>query len=404
MLSLKDDTLLRSRNFIDGEWVQGGAGTFDVSNPANGELVTTTANGNAADATRAVEAAALAFRTWSRTPAKQRAILLRKWFDLLMANADDLGAIMTAEQGKPLSESVGEIAYGASFIEYYAEECKRVMGDTIPTIANDRRLQTYKQAVGVVGCITPWNFPNAMIGRKAGPALAAGCTIVIKPATETPLSALAMADLADRAGIPKGVINVVAGSGSSEIGKVLTQHEKISKFTFTGSTAVGKRLMEQCATGVKKVSLELGGNAPFIVFDDADIDAAVSDCVATKFRNCGQTCVCTNRIYVQDSVAETFTSKLKTAIEALRVGDGFDKDTTTGPLVNEGAVNDMRAFMEDATSKGATVLTGGGTHALGNCFFEPTLLTGITDEHAPRQRGNIRPDRRRANLSKPRMK
>jgi succinate-semialdehyde dehydrogenase/glutarate-semialdehyde dehydrogenase len=380
MLTLKDPSLLQTRNFINGEWVVGGAGTIDVMNPANGELVTTTANGDAADAERAVEAAAEAFKTWSCTPAKQRAILLRNWFNLLMENAQDLGAIMTAEQGKPMFESVGEIGYGASFIEYYAEECKRFKGDTIPTISNDRRLQTYKQAVGVVGCITPWNFPNAMIGRKAGPALASGCTIVIKPATETPLSALAMCDLADRAGIPKGVISVVAGSDSRQIGKVLTQHEKIGKFTFTGSTPVGKKLMEQCSTGVKKVSLELGGNAPFIVFDDADIDAAVTDCMGTKFRNCGQTCVCTNRIYVQEGVAEEFTAKFKAAIEALRVGDGFDESTTTGPLVNQAAVSDMQAFVKDAASKGADILTGGGTHSLGHCFFEPTLVTGITDD------------------------
>lgn len=380
MLTLKDKSLLRSQNFIDGQWVAGGAGTIDVTNPANGQVVITTANGDAADAERAVEAAAEAFKSWSRVPAKQRAIVLRNWFNLLMENADDLGAIMTAEQGKPLFESIGEVAYGASFIEYYAEECKRYKGDTIPTISNDRRLQTYKQPVGVVGCITPWNFPNAMIGRKAGPALAAGCTIVIKPATETPLSALAMCDLADRAGIPKGVISVVAGSNSREIGKVLTQHSKISKFTFTGSTPVGKTLMEQCSKGVKKVSLELGGNAPFIVFDDADIDIAVVDCMATKFRNCGQTCVCTNRIFVQTAVADKFITKLKAAIEALRVGDGFDKDTTTGPLVNDAAVNDMQAFVQDAKSKGADVLTGGGTHDLGHCFFEPTLLTSITGE------------------------
>lgn len=380
MLSLKDKSLLKSKNYIDGAWVSGGAGTFEVTNPATGSVVTTTANGSVEDATAAVEAAAAAFTDWGRRPAKQRATILRKWFNLLMENADDLGAIMTAEQGKPLFESVGEIAYGASFIEYYAEECKRVMGDTIPTIASDRRLQTYKQPVGVVGCITPWNFPNAMIGRKAGPAMASGCTIVIKPATETPLSALAMAELAHRAGVPKGVINVVAGTDSSGIGKVLTQHEKIGKFTFTGSTGVGKKLMQQCATGVKKVSLELGGNAPFIVFEDADIDAAVADCVATKFRNCGQTCVCTNRIYVQQGVAEVFTSKLKTAIEALRVGDGFDENTTTGPLVNQAAVNEMQDLIKDAISKGANILTGGGTHALGHCFFEPTLATGITDE------------------------
>ena len=380
MLTLKDPTLLKTQNYIDGRWVDGGAGTIDVTNPATGEIVTRTANGDRADAERAVEAAAEAFKAWSRVPAKQRAVLLRDWFNLLMANADDLGVIMTAEQGKPLFESVGEVAYGASFIEYYAEECKRYKGATIPTISNDRRLQTYKQPVGVVGCITPWNFPNAMIGRKAGPAMAAGCTIVIKPATETPLSALAMCELADRAGIPKGVISVVAGDNSREIGKVLTQHEKIAKFTFTGSTPVGKKLMEQCSKGVKKVSLELGGNAPFIVFDDADIDAAVTDCMATKFRNCGQTCVCTNRIFVQKSVAEEFTAKLKDAIEELHVGDGFDEKTTTGPLVNEAAVNDMHAFMDDATSKGANVLTGGGSHSLGNCFFEPTLVTGITDD------------------------
>jgi succinate-semialdehyde dehydrogenase/glutarate-semialdehyde dehydrogenase len=380
MLTLKDQSLLRRQNFIDGAWVDGGAGSIDVTNPANGEVVVTTANGDVADAERAVESAAAAFKTWSRVPARQRAVLLRNWFNLLMENADDLGAIMTAEQGKPLFEAVGEVAYGASFIEYYAEECKRVMGDTIPTIANDRRLQTYKQPVGVVGCITPWNFPNAMIGRKAGPALAAGCTIVIKPATETPLSALAMCDLADRAGIPKGVINVVAGKDSSGIGKVLTQHDKIGKFTFTGSTAVGKMLMAQCAKGVKKLSLELGGNAPFIVFDDADIDAAVTDCMGTKFRNCGQTCVCTNRIYVQNEVAEAFTTKLQAAIEALRVGDGFDKDTTTGPLVNQAAMVDMQAFVDDAAAKGANVVTGGNTHALGHCFFEPTLLTGISSD------------------------
>jgi succinate-semialdehyde dehydrogenase/glutarate-semialdehyde dehydrogenase len=380
MLNLNDPTLLRTQNYIDGEWVDGGAGTIDVTNPANGEIVATTANGDAADAARAVEAAAEAFKTWSQIPAKQRAVLLRNWFNLLMENADDLGAIMTAEQGKPLAESVGEVGYGAGFIEYYAEESKRVTGATIPTIANDRRLQTYKQPVGVVGCITPWNFPNAMIARKAGPALGAGCTIVIKPATETPLSALAMCDLAARAGIPKGVISVVVGNNSREIGQVLTQHPKIGKFTFTGSTPVGKILMKQCADGVKKVSLELGGNAPFIVFDDADIDAAVVDCIATKFRNCGQTCVCTNRIFVQDGVADEFTSKLQTAIEALSIGDGFADGVTIGPLVSKTAVSEMVEFMDDAKAKGANILVGGGKHDLGHCFYEPTLVTGITQD------------------------
>jgi len=380
MLNLKDPTLLKTRNFIDGEWVAGGAGTIDVQNPANGETVATIANGDAADATRAVEAAARAFKVWSRMPAKQRAVILRRWFNLLMENADDLGAIMTAEQGKPLAEAVGEVGYGAGFIEYYAEESKRVMGATIPTISNDRRLQTYKQPVGVVGCITPWNFPNAMIARKAGPALGSGCTIVIKPATETPLSALSMCELADRAGIPKGVISVVVGDNSREIGQVLTQHPKIGKFTFTGSTPVGKILMKQCADGVKKVSLELGGNAPFIVFDDANIDTAVTDCIATKFRNCGQTCVCTNRIFVQDGVADEFTTKLQAAIEALNVGDGFADGVTIGPLVNAAAVGEMVEFMEDAKAKGANVVVGGDQHKLGHCFFEPTLLTGITED------------------------
>ena len=380
MLNLKDPSLLKTQNFIDGQWADGGAGTIDVTNPANGEAVATVANGNAADAVRAVEAAAEAFKSWSNIPAKQRAVLLRNWYDLLIANADDLGAIMTAEQGKPLAESIAEVGSGASFIEYYAEESKRVLGATIPTIASDRRLQTYKQPVGVVGCITPWNFPNAMIARKAGPALGSGCTIVIKPATETPLSALAMCELADRAGIPKGVINVVVGNNSREIGAVLTQHPKIGKFTFTGSTPVGKTLMKQCADGVKKVSLELGGNAPFIIFDDADIDAAVKDCMATKFRNCGQTCVCTNRIYVQSDVADEFTNKLEAAIAELKVGDGFLDGVTIGPLVNKAAVNEMIEFMEDATAKGANVVLGGHKHELGQCFYEPTLVTGITDE------------------------
>ena len=380
MLNLNDPTLLKTQNFIDGEWVDGGAGTIDVTNPANGEVVTTIANGDAADAARAVEAAAVAFETWSRIPAKQRAVLLRNWFNLLLENADDLGAIMTAEQGKPLAESVGEVGYGAGFIEYYAEESKRAVGATIPTIANDRRLQTYKQPVGVVGCITPWNFPNAMIARKAGPALGAGCTIVIKPATETPLSALAMCELAARAGIPKGVISVVVGNNSREIGQVLTQHPKIGKFTFTGSTPVGKILMKQCADGVKKVSLELGGNAPFIVFDDADIDAAVTDCMATKFRNCGQTCVCTNRIFVQDGVADEFTSKLQAAIEQLSVGDGFEDGITIGPLVSETAVTEMVEFMDDARTKGANIVLGGAKHELGHCFYQPTLVTDITQD------------------------
>ncbi len=380
MPKLNDPALLKAQNYINGKWVDGGAGTIEVNNPANSETIITIANGDASDATLAVEAAAVAFQSWRKKTAKERSGQLRKWFDLMVEHADDLGAIMTAEQGKPLTEAVAEVMYGAGFVEYYAEECKRSMGNTIPTIAADRRLQTYKQPVGVVGCITPWNFPNAMIARKAGPALAAGCTIVIKPATETPLSALALCELAERAGIPAGVINVVVGTNSREIGMVLTQHEAVAKFTFTGSTPVGKILMTQCATTVKKISLELGGNAPFIVFEDADLDAAVDDCIATKFRNCGQTCVCTNRIYVQDSIAEAFISRLKTAIEALQVGDGFAKDTIIGPLVSDSAVKEMKVLMDDARNHGADILVGGNSHELGHTFFEPTLLTNISPE------------------------
>lgn len=380
MLNLKDPSLLKAQNYINGRWVDGAAGTVDVTNPANGESVATIANGDAADAARAVEAASAAFKGWSRLTAKVRAGILRDWFNLINENADDLGAIMTAEQGKPLAEAVGEIGYGAAFIEYYAEECKRFNGAVIPTVAADRRLMTYKQPVGVVGIITPWNFPSAMITRKAGPALASGCTIVIKPSEETPLSALALCELAHRAGIPAGVINVVVGTDSSEIGKVLTQHEKISKFSFTGSTRVGKLLTAQCAQGVKKVSMELGGNAPFIVFEDADIDEAVAHCIATKFRNCGQTCVCTNRIYLQRSIASEFAEKLKTAMAGLSVGDGFSDGVTTGPLVNETAVAAMEALVADARDKGGRIEIGGNRHELGHCFFEPTLLTNVSDD------------------------
>ncbi|MEC8700663.1 MAG: NAD-dependent succinate-semialdehyde dehydrogenase, partial [Pseudomonadota bacterium] len=294
-------------------------------------------------------------------------------------NAEDLASLMTWEQGKPLAESLTEIKYGAGFIEYYAEEAKRVFGATIPTIAPERRLQTYKQAVGVVGAITPWNFPNAMITRKAAPALAAGCTIVIKPDPATPLSALALCELAQRAGLPAGVLNVVAGSDSQGIGEVLTQHPKIAKFTFTGSTAVGKLLMKQCASTVKKISLELGGNAPFIVFEDADLEEAVSHCIATKFRNCGQTCVCTNRIYVQESVADAFTQKLQEGIRSLKVADGFTADTDIGPMINEQAMTKMEQLISDAIAKGAELVLGGTRHELGGLFFQPTLLRSVDD-------------------------
>lgn len=380
MLKLQDPSLLKSQNYINGRWQAGAAGTIEVVNPANGAVLASVADGDAGDAAKAVEAAAKAFKEWGQTPAKQRAEILRAWYNLIMANADDLGAIMTAEQGKPLAEAIGEVKYGAAFIEYYAEESKRVTGDTIPTIAKDRRLQTYKQPVGVVGCITPWNFPCAMIARKAGPALAAGCTMVIKPDHATPLSALALCELADRAGIPAGVINAVVTSDSSKVGLVLTQHPMVDKFTFTGSTAVGKLLMAQCATTVKKVSLELGGNAPYIVFDDADLEEAVSHCMATKFRNCGQTCVCTNRIYVQTGIADKFTALLKQAITELKVGDGFGEGVDIGPMINQQACIKMEEFMLDATQKGVEVLLGGKRHALGGNFFEPTLLVNVSSD------------------------
>jgi succinate-semialdehyde dehydrogenase / glutarate-semialdehyde dehydrogenase len=379
MIKLKDPSLFRTENYVNGEWVAGSAGHIEVLNPANGSLVARTVDANADDARDAVEAAASAFKSWSKKTAKERAAYLRNWHDLILENADDLGALMTAEQGKPLAEAIGEVKYGAGFIEFYAEECKRVMGDIIPTVANDRRLQVYKQAVGVVGCITPWNFPNAMITRKAAPAMAAGCTVVIKPDAGTPLSALALCELAQRAGIPAGVLNVVVGSDAQAIGEVLTQHEKIGKFTFTGSTAVGKILMAQCASSVKKVSLELGGNAPFIVFEDADLTEAVTHCVATKFRNCGQTCVCTNRIFVHESVAEEFTDKLRQSISALKIADGFEEGTDIGPLINEQAVEKMDALMADALEKGAKVLLGGARHDLGQNFFQATLLSSIND-------------------------
>ncbi len=377
-MKLTDPSLLKNKNYINGKWCAGSAGTIEVYNPATGKVIAEVADGSGADAESAVQAAAEAFVSWSKTTAKQRSDLMRKWFNLVLENAEDLGKIMTAEQGKPLAEAIGEIQYAASFIEYYAEECKRVMGNTIPTIAANRRLQTYKQPVGVVGCITPWNFPAAMITRKSGPALAAGCTVVIKPDPSTPLSAFAFCELAHRAGIPPGVINVVTGSNSQEIGLVLTQHPKIGKFTFTGSTAVGKLLMAQCASTVKKISLELGGNAPFIVFDDADVSDAVTHCVATKFRNCGQTCVCTNRIFVQSSIAAEFTAKLKEAIAALKVADGFEPNANIGPLINAGAVAKMDELMLDAKAKGVKVELGGAAHDLGQCFYQPTLLTNIS--------------------------
>ena len=380
MFKLNDKKLFRIENYINGEWVSDDGAKMDVFNPSTGEVIAQVSDGRVIEAVCAVEAAVKSFASWSRLPAKERANLLRKWYELILENAEDLGMLMTLEQGKPLAEAIGEIKYGAGFIEFYAEGSKRVMGDIIPTVAEDRRLMTYKQAIGVVGCITPWTFPTAMITRKAGPALAAGCTVVIKPDPGTPLSALALCELADRAGIPSGVLNVVAGSDSQGIGEVLTQHRGVAKFTFTGSTAVGKLLMSQCASTVKKVSLELGGNAPFIVFDDADIDDAVMHCIATKFRNCGQTCVCTNRIYVQANIASDFTTRLELSIAKMKVADGFEKGAIIGPMINQKAVEKIEALLADARSKGANVVVGGDRHELSGCFFQPTLLTNVTDD------------------------
>ncbi len=378
-MKLADPSLLKSRAYVDGAFVTADAGaTFDVVNPATGETLASVPDMGAAETRQAIEAAHAALPAWRGLLAKERANLMRKWFELMMANQEDLAVIMTSEQGKPLTESRGEVAYGASFIEWFAEETKRVYGDVIPTFAHGRRVIVLKQGIGVVGAVTPWNFPNAMITRKAGPALAAGCPVVLKPAALTPLSALAIAELAHRAGIPKGVFNVVTSKRSSEVGKELTESPLVAKFSFTGSTEVGKTLIRQCASTVKKVSMELGGNAPFIVFDDADLDEAVKGAMASKYRNMGQTCVCANRLLVQDSVYDAFAEKLTAAVTALKVGDGLAEGVQQGPLINEDAVTKAEALIAEAVGKGATIVTGGHRHALGRTFFEPTVLTGVT--------------------------
>lgn len=377
-LSLSDPTLLQTQAYIGGTWVDADDGaTFPVSNPANGELLVRVAKVGATETRRAIEAASLAMEGWKAQPAKHRAGVLRRWFDLMLENQEDLATIMTAEQGKILAESRGEVAYGASFIEWFGEEAKRIDGDVIPGPSADRRIVCIKQPVGVVAAITPWNFPNAMIARKAAPALAAGCSIVIKPASETPLSAFAMAVLAERAGVPAGVLNIVAGS-SSAIGGELTSNPTVRKLTFTGSTPVGKMLEAQCAETMKKTSMELGGNAPFIVFDDADIDAAVEGAIASKYRNSGQTCVCSNRMLVQHSVYDEFVRKLVAATAELAVGDGFAENVKIGPLVNAAAVDDVDALVQASVDAGAQVALGGGKHALGGCFYQPTILTDVT--------------------------
>ena len=377
-IDLKDPALLKNQAFLAGEW-QGAdeGGTFEVRNPATGRVLGTVPSMGSAETRRAIEAANDAWPAWRAQPAKARAAILRKWYQLMLDNADDLARIMTAEQGKPLAEAKGEIQYAASFLEWFGEEAKRVYGDTIPSPTNDKRIVVVKEPVGVCAAITPWNFPAAMITRKAGPALAAGCPIVVKPAEATPLSALALAVLAERAGLPKGVLSIVTGE-PKQIGAEMTGNALVRKLSFTGSTAVGRLLMSQCAPTVKKVSLELGGNAPFIVFDDADLDAAVAGAIASKYRNSGQTCVCANRLYVHDRVYDAFADKLRAAVEQLKVGRGTEDGVVQGPLINEAAVRKVEAHIADALSKGARVATGGKRHALGQTFFEPTILTGVT--------------------------
>jgi len=381
-LPLSDPSLLKTQAYIDGQWVDADDGaTFPVTNPANGELIATVAKLGAAETARAIAAADRAMLEWKALPAKARANILRKWFDLMMANQEDLAIIMTAEQGKVLAESRGEVAYGAAFVEWFGEEAKRIDGDVIPGPSSDKRIICIKQPVGVVAAITPWNFPNAMIARKAAPALAAGCSIIIKPATETPLSAFAMAELAERAGVPAGVLNVVAGS-SSHIGGEMTGNPTVRKLTFTGSTPVGKMLEAQCAETMKKTSMELGGNAPFIVFEDADMDAAIQGALISKYRNAGQTCVCSNRLFVQDSIYDAFVEKLVAATAAMTVGDGAQAGIDIGPLVNAGAVNDVDELVSASVQAGAKVALGGGAHELGGCFYQPTILTEVTADMA----------------------
>ena len=379
-INISDKELLKTGAFINGKWVDSDDHSFySVTNPATGEIIADVARCGEKETNRAIEAAEAARDSWSKLTIKERASILRKWFNLMMDAQEDLAHILTAEQGKPLAEARGEIAYGANFIEWFAEEGKRNYGDIIPPPANDKRVVVIKQPIGVVACITPWNFPNAMLTRKIAPALAAGCTVVCKPANATPLSALAITELAMRAGIPKGVINIVSGI-TSEIGDALTTSPIVRKLTFTGSTPVGKKLMSDCATTMKRTSMELGGNAPFIVFDDADLDAAVMGAMICKFRNAGQTCVCANRIYIQESIFEEFTARLKKAVEDLIIGNGAKEGITVGPLITERAATDVMSFIDDAVSKGASVITGGKRSEHGECFIEPTILTSVTND------------------------
>ena len=380
-MKLTRPDLLKSQGFINGEWVDADSGkTLNVMNPATGEAVTTIPDMGAAETRRAIEKAEAALPEWRAKTAKERANILRKWFNLMMENQNDLAQILTAEQGKTLAEAAGEIAYGANYVEWFAEEAKRIYGDIIAPPSADKRILVIKQPVGVVASITPWNFPNAMIARKVAPALAAGCTFVAKPAKETPLSAFAMAALGEEAGIPPGVFSVVCGSSSSVIGGEMTANPIVRKLTFTGSTGVGKTLMEQCAGTVKKTSMELGGNAPLIVFDDADLDAAVAGAMASKYRNAGQTCVCTNRMLVQEGIAGAFAEKLAEEVAKFNLGDGAEENVTMGPLVNAQAVRDVDELVQDAIRQGAKAIIGGTPSDLGNCFYEPTVLTGATPD------------------------
>ncbi|WP_312519032.1 NADP-dependent succinate-semialdehyde dehydrogenase [Stutzerimonas nitrititolerans] len=376
-MQLKDSSLFRQQAYVDGAWLDADGGqTLEVNNPAGGEVLGTVPKMGAAETRRAIEAAERALPAWRDLTAKERSQTLRRWFELIMQNQEDLARLMTLEQGKPLTESRGEIAYAASFIEWFAEEAKRIYGDTIPGHQKDKRIIVIKQPIGVTAAITPWNFPAAMITRKAGPALAAGCTMVVKPASQTPFSALALAELAERAGIPKGVFSVVTGS-AGDIGNELTANPIVRKITFTGSTEVGAKLMEQCAQGIKKVSLELGGNAPFLVFDDADLDEAVKGAMQSKYRNAGQTCVCVNRIYVQDGVYDAFAQKFQAAVEKLKIGNGLDDGVDVGPLIDDRAAAKVKEHIEDAVANGARVVTGGKAHSLGGSYFEPTLLIDV---------------------------
>jgi len=377
-LQLIDSSLLQTQSYIDGAWVAAdSAETLDVDNPANDEVIAAVARCGTAETRRAIEAADKAFALWRHTPVKERAAYLRKWFDLMMQNQADLAQILTAEQGKPLSEAMGEIAYGANYIEWFAEEAKRIYGDVIPAPGPDKRIVCIRQPVGVVACITPWNFPNAMLTRKIAPALAAGCTVVCKPANATPLSAYALVELAHRAGIPPGVINMVTGN-TAQIGAEMTSNPVVKKLSFTGSTEVGKQLIQQCAGTVKRTSMELGGNAPFIVFDDADLDAAVAGAMICKYRNAGQTCVCANRILVQASVYDAFAEKFSAAVAQLKMGNGTDTGVSVGPLITSQAANDVIGFIDDAVAKGASVSTGGARSNLGERFIQPTILKNVS--------------------------